>query len=556
MAQSTEDAALLRSAGQRRVIDTLKNHRGAVIAYLALAGVILADMLFLYRYGRQLIDSDMSSEMVLANMLNGSGGFLSHDWIYSTELRVVATTQLFRIGLLIFPENWLLARMTGQLIALLLLSGGAVYMSRGIGFSHAAGALLAAVLCAPISFWSLYMIGFGGHYASHLIVITFSTGLALRLSRLDSPKWRNMLRWGCLCFLGLLSGLNGVRLLMSYTCPLLVAAAALCYMAARERTLDAVKRQEYRQACTLLIVAGVFTLVSLVGYVINEKVLVAGYSFKAYAGQTLNNFTFSALLDSFSNLLVLFGYQQTGFYVTGKLISAEGIGSVLGLCTGAAVFFFFILCLRKWGLLTLAQKLTVALFAGSLFICGVVFTICSDIVNESYWLLVFPLAFATLCVGISVCDFRLPHARKVMCGLLCVCMLCSGYAAVSCFVRKPLRAVPERAAAADWLVENGYRQGYATFWNSNVLTELSSGKLEMWTVRSWDSSPVKVHEWLQQKEHLQRHPSDDRLFMVIGPNDSMQDDRFMYSGYTNVKLEYEDPAITIYTFDNPHLLTE
>lgn len=555
MAQSKEEAALLRNAGLRRFL-SLPDKRAAVFAYSALAGVILLNMLFLYRYGRQFVDADMSSEMILANMLNGSGGFLSSDWFYSTELRVVANTHLYRIGLLIFPDNWHYARMTGQLIAMLVLAGGVIYMARGVRLSHAAGALLAAALCAPICNCSLYLIGFGGNYACFLIFITFSMGLALRLIKRDGTKWRRILQWGCLCLLSLLSGLNGVRILMCFTCPLMVLAVVLYYLAARERELSAQKQEEYRCARVLLIIAAVTALISFLGYVINEKVLAANYSFNAYEGQTINDFTFSALIDSLSNLLVLFGYKQTGFYVSGKLFSAAGIGSVLGLFTGAAVFFFFVLCLRKWSLLSFLQKAVVGLFACSMLVCGVIFTICSDIANESYWVPVLPAAFMTLGIGISVCDFKLPHARKVLCGLLAICMLCSGYGALSSYVRKPLRGLPERETAASWLVENGYRQGYATFWNSNVLTELSDGKLEMWTVTSPDVNPFVVQEWLQQKNHKDRYPSDERLFMVLGPADATLNDGFLRSNYTNVNMAYEGEYMTIYTFDNPHILPE
>lgn len=42
-----------------------------------------------------VLDSDMSSEMVLANQLAEEGGILSHQWYYSTELRVLSTQLVF-----------------------------------------------------------------------------------------------------------------------------------------------------------------------------------------------------------------------------------------------------------------------------------------------------------------------------------------------------------------------------------------------------------------------------------------------------------------------------
>ena len=34
---------------------------------------------------------------------------------------------------------------------------------------------------------------------------------------------------------------------------------------------------------------------------------------------------------------------------------------------------------------------------------------------------------------------------------------------------------------AGWLTENGYKRGYAHFWDADACVELSSGKLEIWS---------------------------------------------------------------------------
>ena len=54
-----------------------------------------------------ILDSDASSEMVLAQQLSQNGGILSRDWIYSTELRVMSTQLVFAPLFLLFsfPGN-------------------------------------------------------------------------------------------------------------------------------------------------------------------------------------------------------------------------------------------------------------------------------------------------------------------------------------------------------------------------------------------------------------------------------------------------------------------
>lgn len=55
--------------------------------------------------------------------------------------------------------------------------------------------------------------------------------------------------------------------------------------------------------------------------------------------------------------------------------------------------------------------------------------------------------------------------------------------------------------------------GYATFWNANVLTELSDGKIEVWQWCSGQDLPEHssdiddMSQWLQLASHMVEHPS-------------------------------------------------
>lgn len=60
-----------------------------------LALEILVVLLFLNARINALLDSDMSSEMVLAQLLAKENAALSTHWYYSTELRVLNTQLLY-----------------------------------------------------------------------------------------------------------------------------------------------------------------------------------------------------------------------------------------------------------------------------------------------------------------------------------------------------------------------------------------------------------------------------------------------------------------------------
>lgn len=98
---------------------SIQNMVGIVCVVLSLIWI------FYYNMNREgLLSSDMSSELVLANLLSKENALLSNKWIYSTELRVINTQVVYSI-LFHFFSDWSLVRALGNLIMLigLVISG-------------------------------------------------------------------------------------------------------------------------------------------------------------------------------------------------------------------------------------------------------------------------------------------------------------------------------------------------------------------------------------------------------------------------------------------------
>ena len=67
-------------------------------------------------------------------------------------------------------------------------------------------------------------------------------------------------------------------------------------------------------------------------------------------------------------------------------------------------------------------------------------------------------------------------------------------------------------------VKEDYPTGYATFWNANIVTELSDGKIDMYDWLDWgepeDLADVDtLYEWLQVKRHHE-HP-EGKVFLLF-----------------------------------------
>lgn len=77
-------------------------------------------MIYLNAHATQHLDSDMSSEMVLAKLLAGEGGILSENWYYSTELRVLNTQIVLSLFFRIF-NSWHMVRIFSSAVLMLIL---------------------------------------------------------------------------------------------------------------------------------------------------------------------------------------------------------------------------------------------------------------------------------------------------------------------------------------------------------------------------------------------------------------------------------------------------
>ena len=106
--------------------------------------------------------------------------------------------------------------------------------------------------------------------------------------------------------------------------------------------------------------------------------------------------------------------------------------------------------------------------------------------------------------------FRVPHARRAAAMAFCVCFVAVSIGSGMRYFTSGYRVNPHLAEVCDWLVDNGYTQGYASFWNGNVLTEWSDGQIEVWV--PYDFNTMQPYEWLQKTSHA--NPPEGQIFLL------------------------------------------
>ena len=508
------------------------------LPWLWMAAAYLFDLWYQLVPGKWIVDSDLASEMILSDLLNKEGTIISHNWFYSTELKVVNLQWFYRLGLLIFPNDWHLARTFGMAITLALFAAAMLFFVKCAGLGRA-GLWMVGTLLWPFGQHYLVYAIYGGYY----LVYTFfyMLVLALVLRSLNADKKHCALQWVLACVITAVAGMNGVKQLMVFHAPLCLAAAILLVLALHscgktdwKAALDAC-RKEVRLLAASLVTA----VAAAAGYFVSNAVLSRMYDFKSYNFIVWNRdedwFTLDRILMDFFHE---FGYENgSGVFHFG------GIAAAVGLLLGCWMFFCIVRLLLRLDKLERNDKLLVLLLVAMLAVCGVAYTYFHEYYLY-FWLMNMPVAIAVMAVEIKTEDFHILGARQLLGVGLAACFTLCAVSTVRQEQEHPYLAHKGLNTAAEWLVDNGYTQGYSTFWNGNAMTELTSGKLEVWTLQSLDRDDVP--NWLQPKSHLTTDPEHPLLLIdteTDGPAENAK--LIQYGDCTEV---YNDGRYVIYDF--------
>ncbi len=293
-----------------RIIQKVKNTRiFDMIPWLWMFAGFLYDMWYQIYPGKWILDSDLAAEMVLAAKLNEEGGILSKDWLYSTELRAFQSQWFYRIGLLIFPDNWHCARIVASALMLILLAALVLMFTYLIGMGKY-GVWCTAILMWPFGRWYLVYALYGTYYIIYMMfsLVIFST--LLLLNKVKGPKKYLLYPLGM--FFSFAAGVNGIKQTLVFFGPLLFAAFLLVFFAIRDRKPVTYKEMfsTCRNEIRILIHSVFFTICNLAGYLLNSLVLSQIYSFESFGESKWAWELPNRLGDVWMDFFLLFGYYK------------------------------------------------------------------------------------------------------------------------------------------------------------------------------------------------------------------------------------------------------
>lgn len=470
------------------------------IEYALLAAVFFILCFFLYRYTVYTLDSDAASELVLAKTLHEEGKLLTKSWYYGSELRVFYSQLLFA-PLFSLTGDWSMVRMVGTLLMLLALLGSFSLFCRAAN-CKAAFPLAAALMLLPLSRIYLDVLYKFSYYLPHAIMgFLIPALLVFYGKRQDRGRWA----YGLPALAMLLSfavGLNGLRLLLTVQVPLALAAALLFRLGERDQ-----------QGKRLLAGSGLALAAALAGCGINAGLLARKYAVLDVAGIHFKRFSLSGVEQVLGGLMEALGYRtEAGIFSPALLYCTLG-----GLLLVLSFYASFYILRRRQAYQRGAQFAAAYNLAALALLCLLYcFTDMSFTGRYLVQSAVLSLPPVIICFQNKA---RFGKAgQTLLLGLMCFALVCSALHYNE--MRKEDKTRGQRECAA-FLAEQGYTQGYASFWNGNVLSELSDGALELWV---WDEQlnrveqPGDINRFLQLRAH--ENPPEGRLFVLLSANEN------------------------------------
>lgn len=459
-----------------------------------------------------LLNSDDSSELILGQLLANENRLLSKSWYYSTELRVVNTQIFYAFFFKIF-HSWHRVRIASYGCLYIVMIAAYYFACRGLRIKRYF-LITAALLMIPFSNVYFSFVLKGAYYIPHIAITFFTLGLCE--SYVAEERGKRQKIYLLIAFLSsILASMGGARQVIILYIPLIFVSIILALSGMSVVNESIVCKLEHSNK-KQIIFSTVSFVGAAVGYIINTKVLSKIYSFKMWDDISFTGFDISKLSQIINGFLSSYGYSG------GKIFSSALLCNFLCLCwlsltVGACAH---ILKNKKSVESAHYRMALFTLAAFSVFALLYMFTNLSyaDRYNLPIIILSIPM------IAIFFKNTGLKNAINYAAITVFVLLVAySGY--LFCKEEYKVDDTVELRNIVTALQNEGYAEGYTTFWRANVLTELSNGAIEVWnwqdsgrdqhiTVGSIDDT----HKWLQLKSHDNTHP-EGKVFLLFTKNE-------------------------------------
>ena len=492
-------------------------------------------VIFLRNHLNNDLNSDNSSELILGRLLADEGKILTKSWYYSSELSVLNTNVIYAFFFNIF-HSWHRVRLFSTVLMYLLLLISYYWMCSVYNIKKYF-ALSAVMLVIPFSKDYYWFVLQGAYYLPYInyavLVLTFS-----ELFIKTSGFRRYFILILSFLFSGVL-GLAGGRELIFLFIPLLTAALYMFSV-----------RKNHPDGAHWFLFSCILFIGNIIGFLINSTILAENYFFQQWSLIDFTEFSVSQFEKVISSLLYTFGYEtgQLSFYS----LFHNFICMIWMILTITAVIYSF----RNRRSLPLCFSRLSTIYTAMFFVFFVYYCFTNTKLHNRYLIPIMFLSFPCISSFFEYVHWNknIKHTLYVMIVLLTVISGMSFYYEIRDYdPNADLRKVSERLTAM------GYYNGYATYWNANILTELSYGKIEVWSVTSKSEALSEVtdinetYKWNQLVSHDISHPVG-KVFLLFTRYEAFNNN--WKDNLPDENIIISSASYIVYGFDDYKTLTE
>lgn len=500
------------------------------------------------------LDSDMAAEMIFSKTLAQEGHFFAApDWYYSTEFRFLYTHWIMGPLFHIF-QSWHMIRAITNILSYVLMLLAYFYCMKPLQVKRGLVIITAALLLLPFSETMMTHMAMGNTYLFHVIIAFFFFGLYLRLTGAGRTGQGGVRYVWLLLYLVLafICGISGVRYLLALQCPLtLTGLVYLLRSMEFEQFRDKVTAENFREhwqplwKCTAMKYFGYSLLGvigSVAGYAVNVLYVSRHYVFQTYESTNFiavyQGVFFERLQNALGSLLMLFGYIPDR-----AVLSLRGVITVIAF---VMLGVFVYVCVSA-GRGSRGQRLFVSLFvAVSLCVNLFVFVFTTSTMVPRYYITILIFVLPMLCFYME--KEERCFDRTAVGVLLAVCVLLATGKTTLSYLTVDKNA--DRREVAAFLEEQGYTFGYATYWNANIITELTDGKVEVANVG--DAEYLEYFQWSSPMKYYENGYAEGEVFLLLDDEETAEaaGTRTLQNG----RVVYESGAYTVLAYDSAEAL--
>ncbi len=491
------------------------------------AVTVLALVLFCIFCPDNLMHSDTTAEVILSKFLLEEGSLISKDWFYSTEIRIVYS-HLIMMPLFLLFSDYTLVKMLSVFVFYALLVYAYYMIGKRFQLDKKWHFLCLALLFAPLSNEYLDMMFIGCFYTSQVICTYLILSFMMKEKKSKKSFW---IHAGILCAAALILGMSGLRYLASLYLPMLLAYVFLTISEPGEQ-----KKENGVQILSALAM----TAFAGVGFLVNKFYLAVNYSF-----DTTSEVMFVPIAEipdrfmtSIRLMVEFMGYRES------KVVTPLGLVNPVK-CLFLLAFIGMVVWLwkKRMTMLKKAERILLYYFV-FLFLINWYMLIFTNVLQQyRYWLPVYVIGVLLIGIFMQRWEPVIKCQKVFMAVFLAAVVLSSLYGELWQDVK--YNDCEKRYGYMEFLEENDYDFGYATFWNASVTEYLSDGKIKVGNLGG-ENGNAAPYEWLTPKEYYRAGFHEGKTFLLLARTEEAGMLKGDFTVMEDAECVYQDEYYAIY----------